>query len=60
MSLKKHIDTKHPLQNMEEKKIRSTEIYYNLDGIESIEDLFQLKVLDCDQIFACNVCDQGV
>ena len=44
---------------MEEEKIRSKEIYYNLEGIESNEDLFQLEVLDGDQIYACNVCDQG-
>ena len=59
MSLKKHINTKHPLQNMEEEEISSKEIDYNLDGIESIEDLFQLEFLDGDQMYACNVCDQG-
>ena len=49
---------KHPLQNMEEEEISSKEIDYNLDGIESIEDLFQLEFLDGDQMYACNVCDQ--
>ena len=44
---------------MEEEEIRSKEIYYNLDGMESNEDLFQLEVLDGDQIYACNGCDQG-
>ena len=44
---------------MEEEEIRSKEIDHNLDGVDSIEDLFQLEVLDCDKIYACSVCDQG-
>ena len=59
MSLKIYINTRHTLQNMEEEEISSKEVDYNLDGIESIENLFQLEFLDGDQIYACNVCDQG-
>ena len=42
MSLKKHINTNHSLQNIEEEERRSKEIDYHLDGIESIGDLFQI------------------
>ena len=45
---------------MEEEEIRSEEIDHNLNGVDSIENLFQLEVLDCDKIYACSVCDQGL
>ena len=57
--MKKHTNTKHPIQKIEENEIKSKEIDYNLEGIESIEDLFQLEVVDGDELYACNVCDQG-
>ena len=60
MSLNMHINTKHPLQNRDEEEISSTEIYHNLDGIESIDDFFKLEVSDGDQIYACSVFDQGL
>ena len=59
MSMKKHTNTKHPIQNNKENEIKSKEIGYDLEGMESIEDLFQLEVLDGEEIYACNVCDQG-
>ena len=40
-------------------KASSTKVYCNLEGIEDIEDLFQLEVLDGKQVYACNVCNHG-
>ena len=40
LSFKKHINTKHPIQNNEEHEIKSIRIDCTLDGIEGIEDLF--------------------
>ena len=45
--IKKHKNTKHPLQSIEE-KASSTKVDCNLEGIEDIEDLFRLEVLDGD------------
>ena len=59
LSFKKHINTKHPIQNNEEHEIKSIRIDCTLDGIEGIEDLFQMEILDGEEIYACNVCDQG-
>ena len=56
--IKKHKNTKHPLQNIEEKG-SFIKVDYNLEGIEDIEDLFQLEVLDGEQVYACNVCNHG-
>ena len=56
--IKKHKNTKHPLQNIEEKS-SSTKKDCNLKGIEEIEGLFQLEVLDGEQVRACNVCKHG-
>ena len=56
--IKKHKNTKHPLQNIEE-KVSSIKVDCNLEGIEDIEDLFQLGVLDGKQVYACNVCNHG-
>ena len=43
--IKKHKNTKHPLQYIEEKGC-SIKVDCNSEGIEDIEDLFQLDVLD--------------
>ena len=59
MSMMNHIDSKHLFQNIERKEINSTKRDCSLAGIEGIEDLFQLEVLDGEDIYACNVCDQG-
>ena len=56
--IKKHKNTKHPLQSIEE-KASSTNVDCNLEGIEDIEDLFQREVLDGEQVYACNVCNHG-
>ena len=37
--------------------MNSINIDCNLDGIENIKDLFKLEVLDSEQIYVCNVCD---
>ena len=59
LSISKHTNTRHPLQKTEDREINSTRIDCNLEGIEGIDDLFQLEVLHGAQIYACNVCDQG-
>ena len=57
--INRHINTKHILQNREENKINLNKIAGALDGIENIKDLFQLEVLGGEQIYVCNVCDNG-
>ena len=59
MSMKNHIDSKHLFQNIERNESISSKRDCSLEGIEGIEDLFQLEVLDGEDIYACNVCDQG-
>ena len=53
------MNTKHHFQNIKEKYINSIKRDFTLEGVEGLEDLFQLEVLNGEQIFACNVCDQG-
>ena len=53
MSLKKHTNTKPKLKNHETKNREPDHI---LDGIC---DLFQMEILDSDEVFACNVCNDG-
>ena len=59
MSMQNHIDNKHPSQNIEEKESNSLKRDCTLEGIEGIKDLFQLELLDGEDIYACNICDQG-
>ena len=59
MSLKKHVNTKHPLQNtqyIKKGKSHSKSEDFVFDGID---DLFQIEILEGEQVYACNVCDQG-
>ena len=44
---------------MEEHGTNLDKIDSTLGGIEHIEDYFQLEVLYGEQVYACNVCDNG-
>ena len=59
VSFKKHMNTKHPLQNNVESEVKSMNKDCTLEGFEGIEDLFQIEVLDGEEIYACNVCNEG-
>ena len=47
----KHVSTKHP--------IKSVETADDLEGVEGIEDMFQIEYLEGEQVYACNICDEG-
>ena len=53
MSLKKHTNTKHKLENHETKNKEPDHIS---DGIY---DLFQMEILDSEEVYACNVCNKA-
>ena len=59
LSIKKHVNTEHSIQNIEEQENNSSKTDCTIDGIEGIEDMFQLEILDGEQVYACNFCDQG-
>ena len=47
----KHVSIKHP--------IKSVEMADDLEGVEGIEDMFQIEYLEGEQVYACNICDEG-
>ena len=53
MSLEKHTNTKLKLDNHETKNKEPDHIS---DGIY---DLFQMEILDSEEVYACNVCNEG-
>ena len=62
LSLKKHINTKHApkydqLANPEESDATETECSF--EGFEDIDDMFQLEIVEDEQVFACNICNEG-
>ena len=59
LSIKKHVNNKHSIQNIEEQENILSKTECTIDGIEGIEDMFQLEIFDGEQVYACNVCDQG-
>ena len=59
VSLKKHRNTKHSLQNNGESEVKLINKDCTLEGFEGIEDLFQIEVLDGEEVYACNVCNEG-
>ena len=61
LSLKKHKNTKSEpksdqLANQEIDAIKTECIF---KGIEDIEDMFQLELVKDEQVFACNICNEG-
>ena len=57
MSLKKHRNTKHVVSYDESAKGSPN---YNRDFIvEGIEDMFQMEILDGEEVYACKICDEG-
>ena len=52
MERNKHINTKHPIQNVETPDDKSS-------GLEGIDDMFQIEYLEGEQVYACNICDEG-
>jgi hypothetical protein len=62
LSLKKHINTKHgpkydQLDNPEKSDANETECCF--EGFEDIEDMFQLEIVEDEQVFACNICNES-
>jgi hypothetical protein len=53
VSLKKHMNTKHPPTIIKTNNIKEDPL---LDGID---EHFQIEFLDCEQVYACNICDEG-
>ena len=47
----KHVNTKHA--------IKSDEKFMDIEGVEEIEDMFQIEYLEGEQVYACNICDEG-
>ena len=58
VSLKKHINTRHPHDTVE-----SSSAEINLHEVacvlSCIDDLFQMEIVEGEQLYACNVCDEG-
>ena len=52
--IRKHTKTRYFFRTTEDKEINTIRIDGTLEGIE---DLFQLKVIDGEQIYGSNVCD---
>ena len=62
LSLNKHINTKHPPKHDEVANIEESnriEPDFFMEGIEDIEDMFQLEVVEDEQLFVCNICIEG-
>ena len=53
------MNTKHSLQNNGESEVKLINKDCTLEGFEGIEDLFQIEVLDGEEVYACNVCNEG-
>ena len=57
VSLKKHRNTKHTVRYDQAAKDFSDGV--EDCGLEGIEDMFQLEVLEGKEIYACNICNEG-
>ena len=53
VTLKKHVNTKHP-HLVTEHKYQEEDIVLNC-----VQELFQIEALEGEQVFACNVCNEG-
>ena len=48
----KHINTKHTVKSVETPDD-------TISGVEGIDDMFQIEFLEGEQVYACNICDEG-
>ena len=59
LQLKKHFNTKHPnkcVETADEKKSGVNNANCTLDGIN---DMFQIEIVDGEQVYVCSICDEG-
>ena len=52
MERNKHNNTKHPVKSVETPDDK-------ISGVKGIDDLFQIEFLEGEQVYACNICDEG-
>ena len=53
VSLKKHINTKHPPTNIKTNKSEEDPI------LAGIDEHYQIEFIEGEQVYACNICDEG-
>ena len=53
VSLKKHVNTKHAPLNKETRNIEENTM------LQDIDDNYQVEILHSEQVYACNICDEG-
>ena len=56
LSIKKHVNTKQAIQHVQEQENNLSKLDCTIDAIEVIEDIFQIEILDGEQVYSCNVC----
>ena len=59
VQLKKHKNTKHATEH-EEAMFQEEGYLTKPDyGFEGIEDMFEIEIIDGEQVYACNICNEG-
>ena len=58
ISLNKHVNTKHALKDYETSNKEACDMSKTED-IDGIEDLFQIEIVEGEELYACNVCNEG-
>ena len=63
ITFRKHMTTKHPAlpevpDNFEDIEKNTNEINYEAQ-LEDIDECFQIEIFNGEQVFACNICDEG-
>lgn len=59
VSLKKHVNTKHPDECFESSKIEGVNLPEADCILDGIDDLFQMEIVEGEKLYVCNVCDKG-
>ena len=59
MQLKKHKNTKHATEHVEAMFQEEGDLTKTDCGFEGIEDMFQIEIMDGEQVYACNICNEG-
>ena len=59
VSLNKHINTRHTHDTVESSSAE-IKLHEVACVLSFIDDLFQMEIVEGEQLYACNVCDEGV
>ena len=59
LQLKKHFNPNHPNKCVETADEKKSGVNNTKCTLDTINDMFQIEIVECEQVYACKICDEG-